>query len=473
MLGKEFANLMRDLLPGSQRQTFAAAGQATGGTDLQTLALGQQISLITSRAPQPDTPSLVAFARMQGLDDAAVQALFGPLPDRAPAITLEESRQPDRPASPDGPEAKMPLVGPGGLTALVTTDPWMAALATGGVAPTQALPPSWPASHTAQGFLQQAPMAPAAPSGATQQPLIAAASHDLPLPEEPVIEALKATLQASGVRITSMQIPEMALRSAPIAASEAPLPEPDPHDVVFMRLMPGWESITRNLAKAAGQNVSLPWASVVGGWVQLQKGVSTRELDLQLSLTTEQGTSATALDAPLAAFGPNGSHTVQAAGATSSLGATGAPGPATDRSAEIRQLADQLGQALSERLQEQVARGDWKLELHLKPAHLGKISVELGMNGGSLDALFKSDNALTRELITQCAPRLRDSLTQAGMAVANVWVNSDGQQQTGGNPTPRFYRSEVSEVTAPAEDPKGTSTRIERIKSKDGWDELA
>jgi flagellar hook-length control protein FliK len=58
------------------------------------------------------------------------------------------------------------------------------------------------------------------------------------------------------------------------------------------------------------------------------------------------------------------------------------------------------------------------------------------MRAGGLDAVFRSDNPLTRELIAQGLPKLRDSLAQSGTAVANVWVNGDSARQSGGNPTP-------------------------------------
>lgn len=94
------------------------------------------------------------------------------------------------------------------------------------------------------------------------------------------------------------------------------------------------------------------------------------------------------------------------------------------------------------------------------------------MNSGGLDALFKSDNPLTRELISQGSAKLRDNLAQVGMTVANVWVNGDGQQKTGGNPTPR-QPSVSSNITNP-EPNQETVLKIQapRAKSADGWDEM-
>jgi hypothetical protein len=502
MLGKEFANLMRDLLPGSERQALAADGLTASVTGLQTLTLGQQISVITSRLPQPDTPSLVAFAKMQGLDDAAVQALFGNLPHVAVGGTLQDPKQPDGvqapfgnlphvavggtlqdPKQPDGAvtsdgtegqpmlsglddNAKPNFVATDYSAASATPDPLIAALASGVLQK-----PVLPAGR--------GPVVSLPPVGGGGLRMIGAGPSDSPQHQTPSIDALNAILLASGVQVISSQIlngGERMISPAQLGPSDTPPLGPEPNDAVVMGLKLTWESITRNLAKTTGQDVGVPWANVVAGWVKSEDDASIGELDLQLNPTCEQGTPADAANAASASVGTDNARTSSAAHPlrpTLTLNSAPAFGPTKDRSTEISELADKLGQALSERLQEQVARGDWKLELRLKPAHLGKISVELGMNGGSLDALFKSDNALTRELLAQSAPRLRESLTHAGMAVANVWVNSNSQQQTGGNSTPRFYKPEVSEVTAPAEGAKVTTIQLARTKSKDGWDELA
>jgi hypothetical protein len=58
------------------------------------------------------------------------------------------------------------------------------------------------------------------------------------------------------------------------------------------------------------------------------------------------------------------------------------------------------------------------------------------------------------------------------MAVANVWVNSDGQQQTGGNPTPRQTAAGVAPSGSAMSSPAEVNVQAQRAKSKDGWDEL-
>jgi flagellar hook-length control protein FliK len=145
----------------------------------------------------------------------------------------------------------------------------------------------------------------------------------------------------------------------------------------------------------------------------------------------------------------------------------------TDRAAQIQDLADKLGKAMGERLQDQLEKGEWKLQLKLNPAHLGKIDVELDMNTAGLDAVFKTDNQLTRELIAQGMNKLKDSLAQSGMTVANVWVNSENQKGSGGNSTPRQNSGSEAIVNAAVGEVKAAESRIKELRSSDAWDTLA
>ena len=91
---------------------------------------------------------------------------------------------------------------------------------------------------------------------------------------------------------------------------------------------------------------------------------------------------------------------------------------------------------MAKRLMAQIERGQWKMQLRMQPAALGRIDVELDMHARGLDATFTSDNAVTRELMAQGSARLRDTLTQTGTTVASVVVNGDSGRQSGGNSTP-------------------------------------
>ncbi len=109
---------------------------------------------------------------------------------------------------------------------------------------------------------------------------------------------------------------------------------------------------------------------------------------------------------------------------------------AEQRAAQYQEVADQLGEAMAKRLMAQIERGQWKMQLRMQPAALGRIDVELDMHARGLDATFTSDNAVTRELMAQGSARLRDTLTQTGTTVASVVVNGDSGRQSGGNSTP-------------------------------------
>jgi flagellar hook-length control protein FliK len=128
---------------------------------------------------------------------------------------------------------------------------------------------------------------------------------------------------------------------------------------------------------------------------------------------------------------------------------------------------------MAERLQSQIARGEWKLQMRLNPASLGRIDIELDMHANGLDAMFRSDNALTRELMAQSMPKLKDTLTQSGMAVASVWVNSDAGRQSDGNPTPEKESTPPTDnvASAPADNAQKAVTKEKR--TPDGFDVLA
>jgi flagellar hook-length control protein FliK len=217
------------------------------------------------------------------------------------------------------------------------------------------------------------------------------------------------------------------------AASGAPdegLPQ-----ALRLQLAPS-EWITQRLAAMAGTGQQSTWAAVAGHSVAAE----TLKLDVQ----NQQWP---ALAEPLADAAPGEAGTPGAG-----LGQTGgeslrthAPAggsanvwssSASQRMEQYEELAQRLGEALGQRLQSQLERGQWKVQMRLDPAQLGRIDLELDMNAGALEAVFRSDNQVTRDLIAQSLPKLRDSLAQAGTAVANVWVQGDSNRQSGGNPTP-------------------------------------
>ena len=120
------------------------------------------------------------------------------------------------------------------------------------------------------------------------------------------------------------------------------------------------------------------------------------------------------------------------------------------RAEQTQLLADRMGQALANRLISQIERGQWKLQMRMQPEALGRVEVALDMRAGGLDAVFRTDNALTQDLLGQGAQRLRDALTQSGTTVASVTVHADARGQSGGNSTPQRRQQEPKQSAAPA-----------------------
>ena len=475
MNGQEFAGVMRDLMAKGERQDVAgiAPGEVTdaNAAALQTLNLGNQFSVITAASPLPDPNSLAQFARAQGLSESAVQALFGDLALPTASAT----------ALPIAPTPEMGQIG--GLMGFpanpLLTNPLMAhsVAATSDVNTLTLLP-----SAATLGWIQANPSSLTISDQVdkslwTQAPHLSLTSAN---PKVSDVSALMATAGATGVlqALGGMGAVQSQSLTAPENLAEI-APELGPLDAMRMRMMPAWENMTRQLAKLNGTDQAAAWGQLCSNILSSKEQCPVGK-EVLLDLGVNDPSLMSALDA-LQESSNTGSVNLDSARNTASSGALGAAAtsaalanPAmTDRAAQIQDLADKLGKAMGERLQEQLERGEWKLQLKLNPAHLGRIDVELDMNATGLDAVFKTDNMLTRELIAQGMNKLKDSLAQSGMTVANVWVNSENHKGSGGNSTPRQNSESDNTVNAPVSEVKAAETRIRELRSSDAWDTLA
>ena len=475
MNGQEFAGVMRDLMAKGERQDVAgiAPGEVTdaNAAALQTLNLGNQFSVITAASPLPDPNSLAQFARAQGLSESAVQALFGDLalPTASAtalpiALTPEMGQVGGLMGFPDNPLLTNPLIAHSvAATSDASTLTLLPSAATLGWI--QANPSSLTISDQVDKSLW------------TQAPHLSLTSAN---PKVSDVSALMATAGATGVlqALGGMGAVQSQSLTAPENLAEI-APELGPLDAMRMRMMPAWENMTRQLAKLNGTDQAAAWGQLCSNILSSKEQCPVGK-EVLLDLGVNDPSLMSALDS-LQESSNTGSVNLDSARNTASSGALGAAAtsaalanPAmTDRAAQIQDLADKLGKAMGERLQEQLERGEWKLQLKLNPAHLGRIDVELDMNATGLDAVFKTDNMLTRELIAQGMNKLKDSLAQSGMTVANVWVNSENHKGSGGNSTPRQNSESDNTVNAPVSEVKAAETRIRELRSSDAWDTLA
>ena len=504
MNGKEFAGLMRDLQTKSERQEIAASGEegketkVSSGSEadlssgLQTLTLGDQFAVITTASPIPDANSLAAFARAQGLGESAVKALFGDIAS-SPNDVLNPMALAANSVKVDNPLA---LASIGWSASLAASADKPLTLTAGAMkAPAAPQESSFPTTATLNWLSTHPNALPISNQVATS--VWAEAPHltqsgvvtsDLATPK---VSKLDKLLQAAGATavVQNFGLPSALIpNAADAAASDAQLnPELGPLDAMRMRLVPEWETMTKQLAKLNGSLQSTTWAEIMTsklaekesgllgkGTIDLGSTDIGLDLGADLALAMAAGANDNASATPLNASDNTKAPVSLSALANSSISAQGDKAQLTDRTGQIQDLANKLGHALGERLQEQMERGQWRLNLKLNPGHLGQIDVELDMHAGGLDAVFKTENMLTKELITQGISKLKDSLAQSGTAVADVWVNSESKRESGGNPTPqRFSGSTGTEVhEEAAETVKQVSRKIEK-RSADAWDTMA
>ena len=459
MSGQEFAGVMRDLMAKGERQDVAGTATGTpldaGANALQTLALGNQFAVITTATPLPDSSSLAQFARAQGLSESAVQALFGDMPVQSPAV--------------DNPAMSLSNMGMAGFTLPLNplTNPLQQ------TSPTDISTLTLMPGAAAQGWAQ------ARTSGSAVSELLQAAGAT------GVIQSITGPSLAAATGVIQ-SITGPGLGAAPSNTLVSPdqlaeiAPELGPLDAMRMRMVPGWENITRQLAQMKGTDQAAAWGQLTTNLLS-SKALGEPAKEIALDLGADDPDLMAALDAMKDSSGQPSALPSDSARNTAASGALGAAATSaalanpglTDRAAQIQDLADKLGKAMGERLQEQLERGEWKLQLKLNPAHLGKIDVELDMGTSGLDAVFKTDNPLTRELIAQGMPKLKDSLSQTGMTVANVWVNSENQRESGGNSTPRQQNGSDQGVQTSVNEVSATESRVKDLRSSNAWDTLA
>jgi len=134
---------------------------------------------------------------------------------------------------------------------------------------------------------------------------------------------------------------------------------------------------------------------------------------------------------------------------------------------EYDQLSDKLATEMAARMHKQLSDGQWKMKFGLRPAHLGGVEIQLEMKDGKLDAVFRAENPMTRDLLQNSTQRLRDALQNFGINAGFVQVGQgDGQSQqnTSGNSTPQPQVRDNSNVNQNSSD---SSVEVAASRGKD------
>ena len=495
----DFAELLTGHMLKMERQglaAFATDGVAPGA-GLQMLPLGSELNVITSDAPMPDLASVAAFARAQGLGDAAVHALFGPIPPSAePSLNSVIANTTNGLTNPKN--APVGSFLSGGLRNATNTDPasdtnratndFFAQINTAAYLQANWISPANTASSVpaAQALTTSAPapLATSAPKPAAETAGTWTVTANAAILAPQVGKTLLAGLNVSAPDASSglgtedaqapaatlslvMGNPEVGRRLAHLAATDKPgngssrlsqasaadkgAPQTTTVQDLHLELPAAWTVDDKGALIVDGKgalSVGDKGARIVGDKDALIVGDKGALIvgDMPDPLTTPP---------PLGPAPPSIQGTHFAATAPQ-LAGSNPQDQAEQRRIQYQQLANRLGETLSQRLLTQIEHGQWKMQMRMQPSGLGRIDVALEMTAGGLSAIFSTDNSVTRELIAQGAGRLKDSLAESGMTVANLWINGDASRQSGGNPTPgqAFQetprtRGEVADVAVP------------------------
>jgi flagellar hook-length control protein FliK len=490
----EFSNLFGAMMEGMPGQNLAAPAVDTGLTTtpaagLASEVLGPTVHIITSTEPAISDDSLMAFARSQGLDEDALAMIFG-RHGASELQTMGTALPPMDPSIEVGSTGLNTHVDAGSSASPSANDLLAAAIFSGKQpasaqnAATTALSPATPAIDPAKDNALLAAQAAAAEGesldlgpdarlswrigeanamGASNQtPTASALSSGLfglngiramPAPAE--MAKLAATDQATNPEASNQSLAASLILGAAEASQFArrlQMKQVSQRSERFGELL-----TTSNPTTGTAQAAPI---EVVSEVLTLDTGLNDNELQQLMQQRQPEGRQPTGN--PL----PNPTAAEQAARSDLDL-----------RAEQYDKLSQRLAEALGQRLSAQIARGDWKVEMALRPKDLGNIDIQLHMNRGELQASFSASHPATRDLISEGLPKLREVLAQLGMEVASVDVNVRQESQHGGNSTPGKQSSGVAgvgsrrsaaESPAPSTLPPARST----AGSSDGLDVL-
>jgi flagellar hook-length control protein FliK len=128
------------------------------------------------------------------------------------------------------------------------------------------------------------------------------------------------------------------------------------------------------------------------------------------------------------------------------------------------QLSDKMATEMAARMHKQLSDGEWKMKFALRPSNLGGVEIQLEMKDGKLDAVFRADNPLTRDLLQNSSQRLREALGNFGINAGQVNVGQGGgntQQNSSGNSNrnAQVRDNSTSQVNGTGSATSATSTR--------------
>ena len=427
--GGQFGDMFSTMQMGLQGQDLAAqTGKASPPAEgLASEVLGPAVHIITSNTATMDDESLFAFARSQGMDESSLALIFqhaAPPTPATPAIETSGSVDPT-PLS-----ALTDSVAVGQQLAAAQGEPSDNVLPVATVAPAP-LEPTTDANGMsvldlgADGSLRwSVNQAGQLNAAETKKDTVAVADTAAKTANPTGIELSTAAAQQQSKEAPAENLAATLILGAGEAAQFAKRVQ------------------TKQVSQRAEKIAALTGESFKSVAAKIEpSSISAIEDNSVVTDTLSLGTELTGED--LRMMWEHRQHSSSNSGGNSDSGMGSGTGQTnasqTDidlRADQYQKLSQRLGEALGQRLAAQIARGDWNVELTLKPQDLGNIEIKLDMKQGNLEASFNASEAMTRDLIVDGLPRLKETLAQSGMEVAQVNVNVRQDGQNGGNSTP-------------------------------------
>lgn len=427
--GGQFGDMFSTMQMGLQGQDLAAqTGKASPPAEgLASEVLGPAVHIITSNTATMDDESLFAFARSQGMDESSLALIFqhaAPPTPATPAIETSGSVDPT-PLS-----ALTDSVAVGQQLAAAQGEPSDNVLPVATVAP--------------------APLEPTTDAnGMSVLDLGADGSMRWSVNQAGQLNAAETKKDTVAVADTAAKTANPTGIELSTAAAQQQSKEAPAENLAATLILGAGEAAqfakrvqTKQVSQRAEKIAALTGESFKSVAAKIEpSSISAIEDNSVVTDTLSLGTELTGED--LRMMWEHRQHSSSNSGGNSDSGMGSGTGQTnasqTDidlRADQYQKLSQRLGEALGQRLAAQIARGDWNVELTLKPQDLGNIEIKLDMKQGNLEASFNASEAMTRDLIVDGLPRLKETLAQSGMEVAQVNVNVRQDGQNGGNSTP-------------------------------------
>ena len=349
-----------------------AAAPLAAPVSLQTIELSPQMRIITDPQKAPSPESLAAFAKSMGLDESEIQNLLS----QPPATTALSGVQTSN--------------AQGLANGLATPTALQAAMSPvlGGVS--QGMAPT--ADSTVATQLAAMTSVDAQPMAAASGAGLAAAATTLAAP------ALPGLTPTDMAAIQQLQITVLPAAVLPVNtnASNAPIPS------------------------------TLDMLSLLG------TGIDEQDVSALLSRFSEEAGSESHADQQSSSGDSNQNFSSfsqalsNTKNAVNTAPANAAQATNANMSEVYDQLSDKMATEMAARMHKQLSDGEWKMKFGLRPSNLGGVEIQLEMKDGKLDAVFRADNPLTRDLLQNSSQRLREALGNFGINAGQVQVGQGG-----------------------------------------------